>query len=169
MVKIFENNIAFLNSYNMKQDWVVFDVSRIENFLYVKFQYNEWSNTYFNNHDTYLEFHKIYKVTSGYWDGKRGYWLTAKRIEKEIMCLNISEFIENKTQKNEYSLIIEKSICSNFINIKVESKITGSLECRCTEIAYTNYFNIGLFENISNNFVLATQAFEGDSTFIWSL
>ena len=169
MIKIFEHKTSFIDSYKRKRDWGVFHISRIENFLHLRFQYDEWSNSYFNDHDTYLKFHKIYKVTSGYWDGKRGHWLTAKRIEGEIMCSNITKLFEDKSQMRDFSVIINKPIFSNSINIEVESKITGSLKFKCNELTDTGHHNIGLYENSLQKYTLATRAFEEDSTFTWKL
>ncbi len=161
---ILNEKISFLNSFSQTYKWGVIEMTRLEDDLYLKYQYDEWSNTLFNNHETYLRFHKIFKVTTGWWDGEKGFWLSAKRIEKEIRCINASQ-LKEENSKSGFAVSINKKPFSNSINIEVKSESIGNVKFNCSAIEQTHHIGIGLFENEINRFSIQTNRFDENFNF----
>jgi|GEM_PF-4095909 len=170
MTEIF-NQFELTGTDIQTKEWRVIEITKQNNNLKLKYQFDELSDTIINDRLTYLNFHKMYRVTSGNWEGESGYWLTLKRIEREIECISVSELIEKKHCEGVLvigkTIIFKKDIFSSSIEVKVSSKNIGFIDFRCKSIKYTDHYNIGLCSTAEDKFILATHLFDRhSSTFI---
>lgn len=164
MLQVFKRIIPYGDSFTDEFDWQVGSYEKKDGYLVLTVQHYEWSKTFFKDRHTYDKFTKIFKTTTGSWNGNTGYWLTAKAIQQTIICKEFSNLkIGSKQLHNRVTL--NKNQGDDFLTVHATSAIIGLLEFDCVGIHFYGEREIALFNSETQQWAWYTHSFDVYSHF----
>jgi len=161
MLNILHRNIPISLPYAEEYDWLVGAFAEKGNNLLLTIQSTEWSKTFFNDRWSHLQFTAKYKTTIGAWNGITGHWLTAKLINRTVVCLNYQELSTSASQFRNF-MHVSKQAGETNVSVRIDSTVIGSMEFKCDGLQIKPSQEIALFNSQTHQWEWHTDSFDGE-------
>jgi hypothetical protein len=165
MTTILNEKISFWKKYTFKKEFEMgtTDINTSE-LSKLKFSFITQSSTHFKDLRKYELFRYHFEVISGGWYGTEGRWKTLKKIEREIMFKKVKRLVKAGIPTSSFYEIYKPSF-SNSCKVIISIAGQNTYTFYCSDILFTDYYKLFLFDIIIDEFVDMTDSFDG-MTFI---
>lgn len=164
MLQVFKRTIPYSDSFTDEFNWQVASHEITDGHLVLTVQHYEWSKTFLQDRRSYDRFTKIFKTTTGSWNGTSGYWLTAKAMQQSIICKDFTNLKIGPKQLHN-SVKLNKNPGDDFLTVHATSAMIGLLEFDCVGIHFFGEREIALFNSETQQWARHTDSFDSYSNF----